>query len=584
MNTPLNAFRNSRMDFHGKPLAPGIARGKAYLLKKIDLEQFRKDKRIIGLVSSELAQLDFAVSRSKNQICRFMHAIQQDAKDQSNPIFEAELHFLDDPAFISSVKETIEKTSLNGESVLAEEIARLQEKTLECADEFTKKSLITMQDLYYRLLYNMLPSGEDRISSIMRIPVGSILIADRLAPVEVAVIPLDKVVGILIEESTQYSHSSIMARTLGLPVIIDLPGIGALLDESADVLIDAYRGNVFLYPSETAVKECHNIEKRHKAAAQPFAQPSEGSMVCTVDNLAIRLLCNASTLAEIQLARSQGITGIGLFRSEIRYLAKTVLPSDKQEIEYYTGIFGVKGIEKITLRLLDIGGDKLPVYLQMDRETDPQLGCRGIRFLLLRPDLMKKQIRAILAARGTFYVRLMLPFVTTVDDVIRSREIFEEVFAEMKITGDVPQVGIMIEVPSVALSIERFLPKVDFVCLGTNDLIQYFFAVNRDQAELQKYNRFTHPAFLKMLKEVIFYCQKHNKNLTVCGEMASDPAGSCLLAALGATNLSVQPDAVHHVRHTLLKLNVSALRNALPGFFDLDSADVVEQKMKTMGI
>jgi phosphoenolpyruvate-protein kinase (PTS system EI component) len=296
----------------------------------------------------------------------------------------------------------------------------------------------------------------------------------------------------------------------------------------------------------------------------------------------MRLLCNASNLAEVILAHGQGIKEIGLFRSEMRYLSNTVLPSDVQEAAYYTGIFGVEGMQSITVRLLDMGGDKLPVYLQIAPETDPQLGCRGIRFLLSRPDLIKKQIRAILTARRTFSVRLLLPFVTTVDDVIQARKILEQVFAEMKITGNSLQVGIMVEIPSVALSIERFLPRVDFVSLGTNDLLQYFFAVNRDQSDLQSYNRFTHPAFLKMLKGLIVSCVKLNSHLTVCGEMASDPLGCCLLAALGAVNLSVQPDAIHSVRHSLSKVKVAVVRDLLPSIFDLESADEVEQKLKTL--
>jgi phosphotransferase system enzyme I (PtsI) len=265
MNSWTNTFRNGEKTFHGKPLAPGIARGKAYLLKKVDLQHYRNDKRIVDPVSSELARLDFAVSRSKDQISRIMSSGRHGAEDQSYSIFEAALRFLNDPAFISSVKETIERTALHGESILADEIVRLRDKASECTDEFTAKSLITMQDLYCRLLYNMLPADESRISFLMKIPAGSILVADRLTPVEVAVVPMDNVVGILIEENAQYSHASIMERTLGMPVVIDFPGIGSLVDESTDVLIDAYRGYVFLNPSDATVKECQNVKSRHKA-------------------------------------------------------------------------------------------------------------------------------------------------------------------------------------------------------------------------------------------------------------------------------------------------------------------------------
>jgi len=584
MNTWPNTFRKSEMSFHGKPLAPGIARGKAYLLKRVDLEHYRNDKRLVDIVSTESAKLDLAISRSKNQISRIMGSGRHGAEDLSFTIFESMLKLLNDRGLVSTLKETMQRTALHGESVLAEEIALLRDKASGSADEFTIKNLITLQDLYYRLLYNMLPSDENRISSLLKIPAGSILIANRLAPVEVAVVPIGNVVGILIEESTQYSHSSILARTLGVPVIIDFPGIGSLLDESTDVMIDAYKGTVFLNPSETTIKVCHDAENRHKAEAKSVSVPGAQSAIQSADGFAMRLLCNASNLADVLLAHKNGITEIGLFRSEMRYLTNTVLPSDEQETAYYAGIFGVEGVDDITVRLLDMGGDKLPVYLQIAHETDPQLGCRGIRFLLSRPDLMKKQVRAILTARGAFRVRLLLPFVTTIEDLLQARKILEEVFTEMKINGNAPRVGIMIEVPSVALSLSRFLPKVDFLCLGTNDLIQYLFAVNRDQADLQKYNRFTHPAFLKMLKDIIASCEDQGKELTVCGEMASDPAGCCLLAALGATNLSIQPDAVDHVRDALSKLNVTALRTILPTLLDLESADEVEQKIRAIGV
>ncbi len=370
-----NDFRKSEMAFHGKSLATGVARGTAYLLKRVDLQQFRKDKRIVDLVSSELARIDFAVGRSKDQISRLMANAGHDADDQSYSIFEASHRLMNDPHFVSSIKATIERTSLHAESVLAEEIAQLRDKAFGCTDEFTLKGLVNMQDLLYRLLYNMLNSEEDRISSLLKIPAGSLLVADRLTPVEIAVAPMDKVVGILIEENAPYSHSSIIARTLGIPVIIDFAGIGSLLDESTDVLIDGYRGLAFLNPSEATVRECQNVESQHKAAAKPAVHSNDESTVHSADGLAMRLSCNASNLADVLLAHSQGITEIGLFRSEMRYLSNTILPSDDQEAAYYTGIFGVEGMQSITVRLLDMGGDKLPVYLQIEKETDPQLGA-----------------------------------------------------------------------------------------------------------------------------------------------------------------------------------------------------------------
>lgn len=578
-------FKGNQISFHGTPLASGTARGLAYLLKKLDLQQLQGDRRTVGLIALELARLDLAVERSREQIAGFRDASRHNAKDSLYPIFEAEFRLLNDPGMVASVKEIIGRTSLPSETVLAGVIARMHDDAAKCPDTLKVKTLTTMQDLYYRVLYNMHSSGEDRIPAILQIPQGSILVADRLTPVEVAIIPIEKVAGIIIEEGTRTSHAAILAGALGIPVIIDVPGIGSLLTESTMLLIDAWSGKVFLNPSPATLAASYAPEHRH-ATDHGSVKPAgdDASEVYSTDGIPVHLLCNASNLSDIIHAHNLGIKEIGLFRSEIRYLATTVPPTPEQEVSYYTGLFAVEGMMSMTIRLLDIGGDKLPVYMYMEGETDPQLGCRGIRLLLSRPELMKKQLRAILSARGTSTVRLLLPFVTTIDDISRTRTMLGDVAAEMNLTGHIPAIGIMVEVPSVALSIEHFLPKVDFVCLGTNDLAQYFFAVNREQADLQQYCRFTHPSFLSMINNVIAACARYGTELSVCGEMAADAFGCALLAAAGATRLSVQPDAVPLVHGIIPKVNLSVLRNLLPYLLNRENADDVENELRLLGI
>lgn len=576
-------FMHNEMVFHGKPLVNGIAQGNAYLLKRVDLERLQNETQTVDLVSSELAQLDYAIIKSKNQISHLMHNSPRGAEEPSFPIFEASLLLLHDPNFISAIRETIERTSLYSETVLAKEIVRLRESVATGADELLAKSLVTMQDLYYRVLYNLLPAGESRIASLLKIPVGSILIADRLTPAEVAVIPMDKIVGILTEESSPNSHASIMVQTLGIPVIIDFPGIGSLLDVSTNVMIDAYRGLAFLNPTHLTIDECQHVKARHTVSDTEIAPVADKSTIVSSDGMVIHLACNASTLRDILHARSSGIRDIGLFRSEIRYLSTIVLPTLEQDNAHYVGIMSVAGLERITIRLLDLGGDKLPLYLQMADESDPQLGSRGIRFLLSRPELMKKQLRALFLADRSIEIRLLLPFITTNDDLTQTLQIIDEIRRELNLTNTALPIGIMVEVPSVAYSIAKFLPRVDFVCLGTNDLAQYFFAANREQDDVQMYNRFSHPSFLSLLKNVIDSCEKQKKHLTVCGEMAADPIGCTLLVAMGATNLSIQPDSIHHVHHAISKLNVTAIQRELPRLLELESADDVEKGLHVLG-
>lgn len=575
-------FRKNEIAFHGTPLTNGVSRGKAYLLKKVDLQKLRYKKRSFELLSSELARLELAITRSKEQISRSMYAIRNRRHETSYQIFLAELQLLNDPAIIATVKETVKSTGWQVETVLAEEIAKMQDQVATSPDQLTIKSLITMQDLYFRLLYKLSLSKDDRIATIMNMPDGSILVADRLSPVEVAVVPSGKVTGILIEESSKHSHSSIMVQTLGVPVIVGFPGIGSLLFDATDVLIDAYNGNVYINPTEVTAEKCKRTEDRHNTAKGSEKPVIDASTIKSADGMLIHLSCNASSLSDIVRTYTNGVKEIGLFRSENHYLADTVPPSAEQEVAYYTGLFGVEGIDSMAVRLLDMGGDKLPVFLRMEEESDPQLGCRGIRFLLSHNNLMKRQIRAILIARGALHIKLLLPFITTVSDMTRAQDIIHEIFQELNLTGDYPAIGIMVEVPSVVLSLEQFLTKIDFVCLGTNDLLQYVFAANREQAGLSDYNSFMHPVFLKLLKGVIVACEKQNTSLTICGEMASDPIGCCLLAALGASSLSIQPNAVPSVHAAIEKIDISKLRDVLPFLYTMESAEEVEGMVRTM--
>jgi len=581
MNSLSNLFANSQLSIRGTVLFPGLAHGKVYQLKKVDLQKYILDKSFVEIVSTEIARLDLSVNRSKDQIIKLMNSSCHIKNDPSYLIFEAELRFLNDSAFVQVIKDLVFKTNFKVETILADEIMKMHDTITLCTDGLILKGLTTTQDLYYRILYNMLPSNQDRVQTLLKIPAGSILVVDRLTPIEVAMIPLDKTIGILIEESSSHSHSSIMLRSLGIPAIVDLQGIGSILDESSTVQIDASRGYVFINPTEETIKECDKISLRYIEKSKHLSETLEKSFINTQDGYLMHLLCNASSYLDLQHACTLGITDIGLFRTEISYISSKFMLTDEQNIAFYSNLFGLDGIKEITIRLLDLGGDKLPFFLKMNTETDPQLGCRGIRFLLSHPEILRKQIRAILIAGKNHNIRILIPFVTTVDDLLNTKAIIMDVINELSLFKDNVSIGVMIEVPSIALSIEQFLPHVNFVCLGTNDLIQYFFAANRDQFDLRNYCNFTHPTFLKMLQGILTTCKKHNVRITACGEMASDPLGCCLLASLGARFLSVHTEAVHLVRHSLSTLNLSQLRDLLPSIFALKSADSVDILLKT---
>lgn len=581
MNSLSIFFADSQISIRGTVLFPGLAHGKVFQLKKVNLQKYVLDKSLVEIVSAEIARLDLAVNKSKAQIIKLMNSSRHIKNNPSYLIFEAELRFLNDNAFVHTITDMVFKTNFKVETILADEILKMHDTITISTDGLVLKGLSTTQDLYYRIIYNMLPSDQDRIQTLLEMPSGSILAVDRLTPIEVAMIPLDKIIGILIEENSSHSHSSIMLRSLGIPAIVDLQGIGSILDENSTVQIDAFRGYVFINPTEETIKECDKISLRYIEKSKHLSESLEKSFIKTVDGYLMHLLCNASSITDMQHAYSLGITDIGLFRTEISYISSKFMLTDEQNIAFYSNLFGLGGIKEITIRLLDLGGDKLPFFLQMNKESDPLLGCRGIRFLLSHPEILRDQIRAILIAGKDHNIRILLPFVTTVDDLLNTQAIIRDVINELSLFKDNVNIGVMIEVPSIALSIDQFLPYVNFVCLGTNDLIQYFFAANRDQYELRNYSKFTHPTFLKMLLGIFTTCKKHNVRITACGEMASDPLGCCLLAALGSRFLSVHTEAVHLVRHSLSTLNISQLRDLLPSIFALRSADAVDKLLKS---
>jgi phosphoenolpyruvate-protein phosphotransferase (PTS system enzyme I) len=576
-------FKNSskeQLTFSGKALNPGIAFGKAFILKNLDIQQLKKNRRTIVVFEAEIAKLDFAVKKTKDQLSLSIENAKKSKNNLMDSIFNAYLVISEDTTLLTSIKETIKKKSVNCESVLAEKIINLRESILKSTDDFKLKLVNTLQDLYYRILYNLVPSSEDRVALLRKIELNSVLISDRLTPIEVAVIPFDKVGGIVLEEEAKNSHALLMLQSFEVPIVINVPGIGSSVHDKDDLIIDGYEGCVILNPDEEIVKKYKKTGKRQLTASKNYKIQTVRPNFRTIDDFEVNLLCNASNLSDIQSAQRQGINEVGLFRSEMFFLSNSTHPTDESEKAFYKDILTVKGINNIFMRLYDIGGDKLPVFLHMSKETNPDLGCRGIRYLLSYPDIMKKQIRSILASYQAGKLHLILPFIATIDDVNTAREIIFTVFEEVGIPENSIKIGIMVEIPSVALSIEKFLPKVDFINLGTNDLIQYFFAVNRDQPELNRYNRFTHPAFIKMLKGIIMECEKQKKMVIACGEMSSHPLGSALLISLGVNHISVQPELISQIYKTLTNSKLADLQKSIPEIINFEKAEDVELKLR----
>ncbi|MBU0568557.1 hypothetical protein KKC52_11025 [bacterium] len=280
----------------------------------------------------------------------------------------------------------------------------------------------------------------------------------------------------------------------------------------------------------------------------------------TRDGITISLKANVGSLKETEEAMLFGADGIGLLRSELFYLARSEMPSIKEEFEFYKKILQKMPDRTVTIRLLDLGADKNPPYLEEYKESNPQLGCRGIRYLLRNAELFQRHLLSILRASAIAPVHILVPFVATVDDLDGTLMIIDDICQKEVINKKNIQVGIMVEIPSIALSMESWLEKVDFINIGTNDLVQYMFAASREDGGLKDYQQVVHPVMLRIIKNIVFSASNQRKKVTICGEAASDPVWALLLIGLGVRSLSMQPSSIPLVRDRIIEAEYEELK------------------------
>jgi phosphotransferase system enzyme I (PtsI) len=574
-------IRNLEVTLKGKPVAPGIAFGQVLVLKHVDITAIQQNKRPIENISIETARLEQACRVSREQVNKTLADIRLNARPNIVAIFSAYLNCLDDPGLLDNIKLLIEERKLSSECIIADQIIEIKAKQKNSETDFSRKLYDTLLDLYLRLIYNLLPMNFDCVAQIRKAGSPVIAIAEKLTPVEVANMPTGKLLAVVIEDATNTSHAAILSRTLSVPVVVNLPGFGSLLDETCEIIVDGYRGHVVINPNKRTIEEYRKLEKKIIAKKKSSPAQSIGLYCTTSDGVEVKLAANAGSLAETEEANRSGINEIGLLRSEMFYLGRLKIPSIEEESDFYNKIFS-NGMNKVAIRLLDIGADKIPAYLAIAQEDNPELGLRGMRYLLFYPDILKNQIRSILRCAKPGSTKILLPFVSIMEDLDQGLSIITGILSESGFSRESVEIGIMVEVPSVALSIEDYLPKVDFINLGTNDLIQYIVAAGREQANLSKYGRFTNPVFLKIIRNVINAADRHGKELVACGAMSSHPYGISLLIGLGARNFSLPIDAIPEIRKTVSRVSSNELEALASNLDSYKYSSEVEEKIKRL--
>ena len=385
-------------------------------------------------------------------------------------------------------------------------------------------------------------------------PEGSVVVADELLPSVTARLEVGQIRAFVSEHGGRFSHASIMARSQGIPAVTGVPGAARSVKTGDRLIVDGIAGALFVNPSDAVEREYERLEREIRADKDRLRETVDLPAV-TLDGTTIGLMANAGKFADTEAALLYNADGIGLYRTEFAYAIRDEFPTEDEQFEFLERAAGRLHPRRVVLRLLDIGADKQLPYFPLPPSRNPSLAERGIRLLLKHPELLRRQLRAFLRVSASHPISILIPMVTGIDDVRRTRAIFHEVQSELRAAGvpfdpQVP-IGAMVEIPSAVLVARDLAREVDFFSLGTNDLVQYVLAADREDESVASYYQPMHPAVLRLVGSLAEVAGQTGRPLSICGDIAGDPFYTELLLGLGLRTLSVAPGEILGVKHRI---------------------------------
>jgi phosphoenolpyruvate-protein phosphotransferase len=557
----------------GLSVSPGIAVGRAVIVRFDGMPTFRR-----AVLPAEFEEEERRLRRAARRTTDVLRSHAASAGggfgSELSAILEAHALIASDETFLSAVVHRIRRDRVNAEWALAEAAAEFGRRLAE-ADSIAMRERETDISDVAREMARQLSSGVDRLPR--ELPRGSILVADELSPVDAARLDPRRVRAIALERGGPTSHATIIARSFGLPAVVGVADLCAAVAADRPIVVDADRGVVDPSPSmERLRKSLLRVREARDRSRRLRARTARAAV--TRDGVRVTVRANLELIEEVAALDRYHAEGIGLFRSEFLYLqAAPNSPGVEQQRAVYERLLEAASGQPVVVRTYDLGGEK---GIGPARGENPALGLRGIRYCLAHPDLFDTQLEALCLAAPRGDLRILLPMVTSLSDLRAARRHLEEAAARAGLVHP-PSLGVMVEVPSAALTAEELAAESDFFSIGTNDLAQYALAVDRSNPEVASLYQPLHPAILRMIRLVCEAGKTHGRPVAVCGELAADPAGIVLLLGLGITELSVTPVAIGAVKQQIGLLD--AARAAAVAEKALACADASEVEQLARG-
>ncbi|MCR4437630.1 MAG: phosphoenolpyruvate--protein phosphotransferase [bacterium] len=544
----MTAERHRRL--RGLPLSPGLAIGHACLMG----ERLAIPQRTLrpGEASQELARLEGAIAQTRRELLDLRDGVKRELGPREAEIFEAHLLFLDDPYLKREVEQKLFGERKGLEQAIAEVMEESERLLSAVEDAYLRERAVDLRDVGTRLLRHLLGrSQQDFFAAHDEV----VVVAEELTPSQTVGLDRHKVKAFVTERGGATSHAAILARTMGVPLVSGVKDAQRRVAVGDRLIVDGYRGQVVVNPSaddEKAYRERRALlDGTARELAEFAALPSH-----TVDGVHVALKANVGTVADVEWAKQTGAEGIGLFRTEVLFLDRDSFPPEEEQFAVYRQVVEMVAPRPVVIRTIDIGGDKFVRALPGLRgEANPYLGLRAVRLSLEHPEMFRAQLRAVLRAGAFGSAAILVPMISSVDEVRRVKALLRQAADEVRATGqqcaERLALGVMIEIPSAALLADAFLQEADFVSVGTNDLIQYTLAVDRSNERVTNLYDPLNPAVLHLLKRVAQAAAAAGKEASLCGEMAGDPIYTELLIGLGFRELSMSPHFIPEVKRVV---------------------------------
>jgi phosphotransferase system enzyme I (PtsP) len=559
----------------GTALNEGVALGHVVLHEpRVVITNFIADD-----IQKELKRLETAIETMRSDLDALLERGEVADGGEHRDVLEAYRMFAYDRGWVHRLEEAV-ATGLTAEAAVERVQSDSRARMLRATDPYLRERLHDLDELANRLMHHLL--GQDYAPARDRLPENAVLVARSMGPAALLEYDRKRLRGLVLEEGGPHSHVAIVARALGIPAVGEIANATGVVDPGDPIIVDGSAGDVHVRPSPDM--EAAYIERVRLRARRQLQYLALRDVPCvTKDGVSISLMLNAGLAVDLPHLEETGAAGIGLFRTELQFMVAASLPRAAEQFGLYRAVLDAAGDKPVIFRTLDIGGDKVLPYMRNVEEENPALGWRAIRLGLDRPGLLRSQVRALLRAGGGRELKIMFPMIATIEEFDEAKSLIERELTHLRRhSHKLPErveVGTMVEVPSLLYQLDELLERVDFLSVGSNDLVQFFYAADRGNVRVAtRFDPISMPV-LRALRMIAKTAVTHGKPVTLCGELASTPIGTLALVAIGYRSLSLAPTAIGPVKAMLLDLHVAKAAALLEPLIDRPAGRVAIREL-----